>query len=203
MRKLAEDANSPAIPVATSQPIKVGDIDGLEVSMTLPNLKQFGPPGGPDMQKMMQLFLGPDGQLKIYVAPADEHTVVMAYTSADRLREAIKFYKSKQAGLAADANVAKVVAKLPADSQFVAYASLSGIVKTAKQFMAMVPGVPQAAIPDFPDSPPFGYAAKASSTGVEGHFIVTTETLRTIGDTLAKARERRQQQQQEQEQQQQ
>src|SRR5258705_4018186 len=133
MRKLAEDANSPAIPVATSQPIKVGDTEGLAVSMTLPNLKQFGQHGGPDPQKMMQLFLGPDGKLKIYVAPADEHTIVMAYTSADRLKEAIAFYKSKQAGLSADANVAKVAAKLPAGSQFVAYASLSGIVKTVKQ----------------------------------------------------------------------
>ena len=203
LRKLAEDANSPAIPVATSKPIKVGDTDGLEVSMTLPNLKQFGQAGGPDPQKMMQLFLGPDGKLKIYVAPADEHTVVMAYTSADRLKEAIEFYRLKQAGLSADVDLAKVAAKLPAGSQFVAYASLSGIVKTAKQFMAMIPGVPQAAIPDFPDSPPFGYAAKVSSAGVEGHFIVTTETLRTIGDTVAKARERRQQQQQQQQEQQQ
>ena len=34
MRKLAEDTNSPAIPVATSQRIKVGETDALEVSMT-------------------------------------------------------------------------------------------------------------------------------------------------------------------------
>jgi hypothetical protein len=98
--------------------------------------------------------------------------------------------------------VAKVAANLPPGSQFIAYVSFSGIVKTAKQFMAMIPGVPQAAIPDFPDSPPLGYAAKVSPAGVEGHFIIMAETLRTIGDTVAKARERRQQQQQQQQQQQ-
>ena len=69
-------------------------------------------------------------------------------------------------------------------------------------------GVPQyaqqvpAAVPDFANSPPLGFAAKVSTGGVEGHFVVTTETLRTIGDTVAKtraaAREKRQQQQEQQ-----
>jgi hypothetical protein len=199
MGKLAEETKSPAMPVATSQRIKVGEIDALEVSMTLPNVKQFAAPGGPDPQKMMHLFLGPDGKLKIYLAPADEHTVVMAYVSSDHLKEAIEFYKSKQPGLSGDPGLAKVAGKLPAGSQFVAYVSVSGVAQTVKQWMAIVPGVPTAAIPDFPDSPPFGYAAKISPAGVEGHSVVMVETLRTIGDTVAKARadahERRLQQQ--------
>jgi hypothetical protein len=200
MHKLAEDINSPAIPVATSQRIKVGETEALEVSMDLPNMKQFAAPGAPDPQKMMQLFFGSEGKLKYYIAPADEHTVVMAYTSPDRLKEAIEFHKSKKPGLSAEANVAKVAAKLPADSQFIAYMSLNGVMKMAKQMMASIPGAPAAALPDFADSPPFGSAAKVSADGVEGHFIVTAETLRTIGDAISKtraeARERRLQQQQ-------
>ena len=168
--------------------------------MTLPKMQQVAVPGGPDPQKMMKLFVGAEASLKYYVAAADEHTVVMAYISPERLKEAIEFYKSKKPGLSADADVAKVAAKLPAGSQFIAYMSVSGMAKTAKQVMAAVPGAPAAAIPDFPDSPPFGFAAKFSPAGVEGHFIVTADTLRTIGDVVAKiraeARERRQQQQQ-------
>jgi hypothetical protein len=188
MRKLAEDAKSPAIPIATSQRIKVGDTEALEISMTFPDMKELVPPGGQDPQKIMQLFAGPDGKLKMYVAPADEHAVVMAYTSPERLKEAIEFYKSKQPGLSADAGIAKVAAKLPAGSQFIGYMSVSGMAKMVKQMMATVPEAQAAAIPDLPDIPPVGFAAKVSPTGVESHFIVTAETLRAIGDAVAKAR---------------
>jgi hypothetical protein len=188
MRKLAEGANAPAMPVATVERIKMGETDALEVSMTLPNMKQFGTPGGPDPEKTMKMFFGADGKLKMYVAPADQHTVVMSYISLDRLKEAIVFYKSKKPGLSADANLAKVAEKFPAGSQFLMYSSLNGTVKMGKQIMGSVPGVPVAMIPDFADSPPFGAAAKLSPTGVEGHFIVTAETLRTIGDAVAKIR---------------
>ncbi len=199
MRQLAEDAKSSAIPIATTERIKVGEAEVLEVSMMFPSMKELVPPGGQDPQKFMQLLAGPDGKLKVYVAPADEHAVVMAYTSVDRLKEALEFHKSKQPGLSADAGIAKVAAKLPAGSQFIAYMSFSGMAKMVKQVMATVPEAQAAAIPDLPDIPPVGYAAKVSPTGIEGHFIVTVETLRTIGDAVAKARadarERRLQQQ--------
>lgn len=124
----------------------------------------------------------------------------MAYISPDRLKEALEFYKSKKPGLSADASLAKVAEKLPAGSQFIGYVSVGGVAKTAKQLMAAMPGAPAAAVPDFSDSPPFGFAAKLTPTGVEGHFVVTAETLRSIGDAVAKsraeARERRLQQQQ-------
>jgi hypothetical protein len=201
-RQLAEDAKSPAIPVATSERVKVGETEALEVSMSFPSMKDLAPAGGADPQKIMQLFAGPDGKLKTYIAPADEHAVVMAYTSPERLKEALEFYKSKQPGLSADTGIAKVAAKLPPGSQFVGYASLSGLAEMVKQVMGTVPGAPPAMIPDFPESPPFGFAAKVSATGIQGHFVVTAETLRTLGGVVAKvraeARERRQQQEQQQ-----
>ena len=147
--KLAEEINNPAMPIATSQHIKVGEIDALEVSMALPKMEQAAPPGAPDPQKIMQLFVGADGQLKYYVTAADEHTIVMAYISPDRLKEALEFYKSKKPGLSADASLAKVAEKLPAGSQFIGYMSVGGVAKTAKQLMAAMPGAPAAAVPDF------------------------------------------------------
>lgn len=188
MREFAQESKSAAIPVATSQRIMLGETEALEVSMDLPDMKQFMPPGSPDPQKMMQLFVGGDGKLKIYIAPADEHTVVMAYTSLERLKAALDFYKSKQPGLTGDAGVAKVAASLPPGSQAVAYVSLSGVAKAVQQFATMLPGVPAGAIPELPDSPPLGFAAKVSPTGAEAHLIVTAETLRAVGDVVAKAR---------------
>ncbi len=188
MRELAQETKSPVIPVATSQRIPLRETEALEVSMELPDMKVFTPPGGPDMHNIMQLMFGANGKLKVYVAPADEHAVVMAYISLERLKAALDFYKSKQPGLSSDAGVAKVAAALPPGSQVVAYVNFSGVAKVAQQFATMLPGGQATAIPDFTDGPPLGIAAKVSPLGVEGHLIVTAETLRAIGDIVAKAR---------------
>jgi hypothetical protein len=203
MHTLAESTNSPGLPVVTSRRVKIDDIDALEATATLPTLPAAAPAGGPDPQQIMKLFVGPEGVLKYYLATADEHTVVMAYVSPDRLKEAIEFYKSKKPGLSADVALPKVAEKLPAGSQFIGYVSVSGLAKMAKQLMAAVPGAPPATIPDFAVSPPIGFAVKLTPGGVEGHLVVTGDTLRMIGDTVAKKRRLQQEQGQQQQQEQQ
>jgi len=189
MREFAQEVKSPGIPVATSRRLKVGETEGLEVSMDLSKITQFTPPGGPDPQKMMQLMFGANGTMTLYLAPADEHTMVTSYTSPEQLKSAIDFYNSKQPGLSADAEVAEVAAALPAGSQLVAYFSLNGVANFLRQFAStMVPAAPAAAIPEFSLSPPLGIAAKIAPSGAEGHLIVTAETLRAIGDVVAEAR---------------
>ena len=113
MRQLAEESKSIGIPTATSERITVGDTEALEVSMTMPSFKQAVPPGAPDPEAMMKLFTGPDGKLKVYVAPADQHSVLMVYTSKERFKAALDFYRSNQRGLSTDAGVAKVSVRCP------------------------------------------------------------------------------------------
>ena len=111
--QFAEEAKSPAIPVMTSSHVTVGDIEVLKVSMDLHNMPQLAAPGGPDPQKMMQVLNGGKDTLDIYVAPADEHTVVMAYASTENLQTALDVCKSTQPGLSSDAQLTKVAAALP------------------------------------------------------------------------------------------
>jgi hypothetical protein len=189
MRELAKQAGEEsAIPAATTKPITVGEIDGLEISMGLPHLKQFTAPSGPDPEKMMKLIAGPDGKLTIYVAPADDHTVIMAYTSLENLQKSISFYESKEPGLSADPSVKKTASSLPEGSQVVAYASLGGMIKLVRQFASTVPGVSPPAIPDVPESPPLGMAAKFNASGVEGHLMVPADTLKAIGQAVQSSR---------------
>lgn len=158
--------------------------------MELPQLKQ-ALPGAQDQEKVMKLFAGPDGKLKMYLAPADEHTVVMAYMSEDNLREVLEFNKSQQPGLAKDANVSKVASALPAGSQFVGYVSLGGIMKIAREFVANMPNTRPEQVPDFPESPPLGFAAKFDASGGEGHTVIMADTLRSIGDVVKQTRQKR------------
>jgi hypothetical protein len=136
----------------------------------------------------MKLFLGEDGVMKVYMAAADEHTVITAYFSPDRLKEAIDFYKSKQPGLSNDPNVVQVVDKMPAGSQVVVLMSLSGIVQMGKQAAMLMGGPGAAFMPEIADSPPLGFGGKLSAAGVEAHVVITADTLRSIGDGITNMR---------------
>ncbi len=190
--RLAQEVKSPMVPVADVAKTKLGDIDVLEVTMNLPDMTQAMPPGTPGAagaQQMFRLMVGPEGKMKIYLAPADEHAIVMGYTSLDRLKSALEAYKSQERGLSADPGIMKVAALLPPGSQMVAYVSLSGAAKFMQLVLTAVPNIPPVRLPEFAASPPLGIAAKVTPTGVEGHFVVTVDTLRTIGDVVAKARQ--------------
>lgn len=180
LRELAEETQSPAVPLGTVQRVQVGDVEALEVTMEMPKLPAAAA-GGPDMQKMMQFMAGPDGKLKVYLAAADDHAVVMAYTSPELLKTALAAYKSKAAGISSDAQVAQTAAALPAGSQVVAYFSINGVANVIKQFAATMSEVPALAIPNFADAPPIGMAAKVSASGVEGSLVVPAGALKAIG----------------------
>ncbi|HEX3601856.1 MAG TPA: hypothetical protein VHU84_17005 [Lacipirellulaceae bacterium] len=186
IHKFAEEAKDAAIPVSTSRPIKIGETDGLEVSIDFSSISKLTP-GGQDSQKMLHRMMGTSDKLTVYVAPADEHTVLMVYTSLDRMKEALEFFRSKQPGLAGDAGVTKVAAALPPGSQVVGYFSLREFAKVVGQFAVAIPSPRAIPIPDFPDSPPIGMAVKISPAEVEGHLVVTAETLSAIGEVVAKA----------------
>jgi hypothetical protein len=188
MRELSEEVKSPIFPVATVKRVQLGTEGALQITMDMSKMSQLTPPGGPDPQKMMQAIAGPSGKLTVYLAAADEHAVVMSYTSLANLQSAIDLYKSKQPGIMGDAGVATVAAELPQGAQAVGFIGLAGAAKMARQFMEMVPGAPAKAIPSIPESPPLGMAVKISTTGVEGHLVVVADTLRAIGDAVAKAR---------------
>jgi hypothetical protein len=189
MSKFGQEVKSPFIPVPDVQHTKLSDTEVLEITMDVASAMQATPPGGPDTQAIMRALAGPEGKLKVFVGSADEHTVVMAYTSLDSLESAIKFYKSHEPGLAADPNVAKVAAMLPSGSQLVAYVNLSGVMQAMHQFFAVLPNVPAVKLPEFAPSPPLGMAAKVSATGMEGHLVIAADTLRTVGEMIAKFRQ--------------
>jgi hypothetical protein len=190
MGELAKEANSPALPIATAKHTTIGERDALEVSMTLPNLNQAIPPGGPNPQKMLETMLGPNGKLTVYLTAVDENTVIMSYVSIERLQSAIYFFESKQPGLLHEAGVAEVAAALPEGSQMVGYVSLDGIMEVVRQLMPQMPGMPTPNLPEFPPSPPIGMAAKVSATGVEGHLVVTAGTLKAIGEVVNQRRQK-------------
>jgi hypothetical protein len=188
MRELAQETNSPVIPVATTQQIRLGEREALEVSMNFQDIKALAPANGVDMQRIMELMFGKNDNLKVYVAPANDHAVVMAYVSPERLTAALDFYNSHEPGLSDNSGVAKVAAALPAGSQLVAYLDVSGLSQVVKEVIKNMPAVHTVEIPDIPNNPPLGMAAVVTPLGIEGHVVVTAETLQAIGGVVAELR---------------
>jgi hypothetical protein len=188
MSQLAQEIKSPLIPTATSQRVLLDETQAIEITMKLPDMAALTPAGGPDMQTIMQHMFGAKDQLHVFMAAADEHTMLGSYTSLERLKAALDFYQAKRSGLSENAGVAKVAAAMPLDSQFVAYISLSGVAEVVRQFATVLPGINASAIPDVADCPPIGVAAKVAPSGFEGHLVIAAETLQTVGNTIAKTR---------------
>lgn len=188
LSEFAKEAKNPMIPVTTCQRMTVGETEALEISMDMKNMPQFAGAGGPDPKKVLEMMFGSSEALKIYVAPADEHTIVMSYFSSERLNQVLNFVKSKYPGLSDSAPVAQVASLLPPDGQVVGYVSLNGVSNAIRQFAAIVAGGRAPKIPDLPECPPLGVAAKATPQGVESHLVIAVETLRAIGKTAAQAR---------------
>jgi hypothetical protein len=188
LRKLATEAKSSAIPAPASKRIKIGETDALEVTMKMPEVKQAAMPGSPNLEEIMKLIAGPDQKLKIFAAPVDERHVLMVYTSRERMKAALDFYRSQRPGLSAEPGVAKLAALLPAGAQVAMFVSLHEAVEIARQFTAMMPQAGPVQIPELPSSPPLGIAAKVSSSGVEGHLVITADTLRAIGHVVTARR---------------
>jgi hypothetical protein len=188
MSQLAQEIKSPLIPTATSQRVLLDETQAIEITMKLPDMAALTPAGGPDMQTIMQHMFGAKDQLHVFMAAADEHTMLGSYTSLERLKAALDFYQAKRSGLSENAGVAKVAAAMPLDSQFVVYISLSGVAEVVRQFATVLPGINASAIPNVADCPPIGVAAKVALSGFEGHLVIAAETLQTVGNTIAKTR---------------
>jgi hypothetical protein len=189
LRDLAAETGSPVILRPTVRHVTIEGVDALEVSTDVSQMAAISTPGGPDMQKVMKAMFGPSSTLNLYMAAVDSHTIAMAYTSPDRLQAVIDFLRGKSPSLENDPGVAKVSRALPAGSQVQAYLSLSEAFKFAKHLLAAT-GAPNdfAASLDLDSSPPIGIAVKLTSQGLEGHMIVTAETLQSIGDAINKVR---------------
>jgi len=175
---------------------KVGDVDGLKISMGIPL-----PAGMADMpevkdmmDKMMEKMYGPGGKIVTYLAPADEHTVVGAYTSTDTVIRAIRTIKQGQRGLAGDPQVAKTAAMLPAGAQPVIYWSPRGTADFARRMIALFgdvagggAGAPE--VPEFPDTPAVGAVIVKAPDELRLEAVVPAETLKAGAAYILKLQE--------------
>jgi hypothetical protein len=138
------------------------------------------------MDKMMELMVGSGGKMDVYMAVADETTILGAYVSKERLVETLKNFREGKAQLADDPLVAKTAAMLPKGSHGVVYWSPSGTLAFVSQLMTTLAPEAAAQIPEFPPTPPLGVAVKLSAGSLDTDLVVPAPVMEAIAELVRK-----------------
>lgn len=181
MSELLKGADAP-FPSYEIKRVDVGGFSVLEVTMDL--AKALPPGGDPNQKQIMEMMFGKGGKMTISMAGIDATTVLMVYKPAADIKETLEGFKKKAPGVAADADVAKLTAQLPANSQWAMYISPQGTVNlVVGRFLGAALGQQ---LPPFPKTPPLGAAVKLSDAGLEGHIAIPAAVLDGIGKFVKK-----------------
>jgi hypothetical protein len=178
-------SNSPVMQPVEAERIEIAGKSALQCKMKMPE-----PPAGqkpPNYEKLMENLIGPGDNFVFWLAPADEHTVVIGQVNKKLLEQAIASIRENKPGLESDASVKKTAAMLPADAPAVIYVSPQGTVEFFKRMMpaVMPPNVPlNFNIPDFPQTSPLGISMKAAPNEVQATLVVPTDVLKGIGQYI-------------------
>jgi hypothetical protein len=171
--------------------LEEADVDGtsaLKLTMGLwDGLAAGGVPDPQEFEAIMEKMFGPGGKMTMYLAAADQHKVLMSYTDTDLLATAMRCVKENQNQLSADQGMVKTAGLLPSGAQAVGYLDAGGMIAFFNRMTSLMPkpnAPPQ--LPGFPESPPIGWAAKASPEGLETHLVVPPEFCRAIGEYVTK-----------------
>ena len=176
--ELLQDVDSPLLPKMVFETTDVDGVAALEFTMQMPEIAEADLPAG----GMMKAMLGPGGKLVGWVVPAGEHAVVFCYDKT-LLKRTIEAVKQGAPGLAANSDVAKTAALLPSDAAVVGYVSPQGVMGFVRQLFASAAesGAPVPDLPEFPATPPVGFALSTSADELNGTIVIPPEVIRAVG----------------------
>lgn len=182
LKSLGDEKPLPLYGDMETETIKVDGVRTLKITMDVAAIA-----GGPQQAQMAEMYKKMFGgeKMVIYLAGANETTVVGAYTSEDALRKSLKVVKESQADLAGDQRIAQTTAMLPSEAHWRAYLSVDGMIEFAERSIAMLAPVAIPEFPEIPSSPPIGFSAQILPNGIDTNMIVAAETIKAIG-TFAK-----------------
>jgi len=160
---------------------KMGKLDAMPMLEFSVDMSAAMPAGGaPGMAPPAKLF-GPDGKLTTYMVAVDKQTVVASYVNQETARKAVERYRQGGKALHSDPEVAKTSALLPKDAQMRGYLSPHGLIAFIKGVMTNMGAPFGQMIPDVPETPPIGMAARIAPAGVAADLVIPGEVLEAIG----------------------
>ena len=173
-------------PIYELNEVNMGDLKALEVTTNMNALIGAGEDNeaAQQAQGFFAKLFGNGGVMKAYLAAANDHAVVTAY-SKELLERGVAHVRSGAAGLEADPQITNTVALLPAGAQWAAYISPQGLMQLIDSVMRDLMGGQMAIkIPPFPPSDPIGLAAKVEEAGLDAELVLPSSVVAGIGQYI-------------------
>jgi len=190
MNELLKDAKNSILAPSKLQEVEVGGTPALEFTMKIPTTPAAA--NVPNYDELMKKLFGPGGEIAVFFAAADDHTIVASYTGKKLLQQSLEAVKGTSPGLAGDPGLAKTAAMLPSGAQWVGYISPKGTIDFVKRVIPLFAPEGKAAsdLPEFPPTPPIGFAVKTTPDGVRSHTVVPAEVWKAVGGFVAELKKR-------------
>jgi hypothetical protein len=163
------------------KPAKIDGVDGLQMTMHMSAMMK-SMPNNPASTQMMEKMIGPGGKLSAYIVPIDATTVAISYVTPDNIARVKAACQNPKSSLASDSDIAQTAKLLPPGAQWIGYISPQGFLGFISTFMsAALPAGAMPTLPELPATPPIGFAAEHSSTGLNFQIVVPGATFKGIG----------------------
>ncbi len=158
-----------------SKPIEIDGCKGVVISMELP-MNMIAQ--DPNAEAMIEKMIGPGGKVRVFVVAADEHNVLIGYTSKKLLRKAIAALRSGESISQGEA-VTQVAAKLDPGILGQGYFSPAGLVAFINDMIeTMAPEGQEFRLPAFPVTPPIAWSANAEDATVDAQIVVPGDMIK-------------------------
>jgi hypothetical protein len=172
-------------PIYTVDDVKVGDLKAIELTTDLTGIVGAAGdnPAAEQMQSIFGRMFGNGGKPRAYMAAADDHNVVTAYTK-EQLERIVAHVRSAAKGLETDPQIAKTNALLPTGAQWVAYVSPQGLLQWVDVLVRQGLQGQGFQIPAFPESDPIGLAARVSDSGLDAELVLPESVVAGLGQFI-------------------
>jgi len=187
--EMFKDSKGMLRPIAIEE-FSIDGAPALEMSMDYTQMVAASGGNAEQSRAVMEKMFGPGGTVKSYLAAAGKEYVVFAYIDKSLVERSVRLI-AKGAGpkLGDDERLAATRRLLPPQAPVTAYVSVPGVLEFIR---AMAAGVGQAPapIPDFPATPPLGFALTTAPRVVEVQMVIPAEVIKAGAELAQKLRGR-------------
>lgn len=157
--KANRDADGETKLIFLPEETKLGDRAARQYTLDFATM--LGGPAVPEIRQAMEKLFGPGGKLRLWVVPADDHTMLLAQGTLEQVTAALKHYDRKQPVDWNRGELSKCNGLLPAESDWRVFFDPHRYFEWEQRQAMAVTGVPVIGGPlvkPFRDCPPVGVA---------------------------------------------
>jgi hypothetical protein len=141
------------------------------------------------MAPMMEVMFGEGGKMRMYMVAANDDTVVMGIGDEERVAKFISRINSGKGEFFKAASVQTTVKLLDSQAPWQGYLSPQGCVTWFSRMISKMMGQfggGGPTIPEYPETPPVGFALNIADGQFAAELVVPVEALQGLADYIKK-----------------